>query len=131
MAATAAAVTLVVAVAGGACADDEPDPVAPGPTSTAVSTTGATAPTSVPAGAGQETTVRGTVAAVSASARVLDLEAPVDGYTDVALSSDTEYRKADGSPGALQDVAVGSTVEVTGVPGAPGALLARRVVVVG
>ncbi len=68
---------------------------------------------------------------IFSSARVLQLDPPVDGYSRVALTSDTEYRRADGSAATLADVAEGSTVEVTGTPGAEGSVIARRVVLVG
>ena len=78
-----------------------------------------------------DVTLRGTVLTVFASARVLELDPPVKGYSKVALTSDTEYRLADGSPGSLVDVDEGSTVDVTGVPGSPGTVIARLVVLVG
>ena len=78
-----------------------------------------------------DVTVRGTVLTIFSSARVLQLDPPVDGYSRVALTSDTEYRRADGSPATLADVEEGSTVEVTGTPGAEGTVIARRVVLAG
>ncbi len=75
--------------------------------------------------------MRGTVLTVFASARVLQIDPPVDGYSRVALTEETEYRTAGGSAATLQDVDEGATVEVTGQPGAPGSLIARLVVLGG
>jgi len=116
---------LMVGLLGtGACSDDGSDDTV-GPSATTTTT-----PVATTASPGT-VTVRAKVSSVFASARVLQFEAPADGYDRAALTSDTEYRKADGSPGSLQDVGDGSTVEVTGEPGSPGTLLARLVVVVG
>ncbi len=107
------------------------------PVTTATTTTGASgATTSTTAGSTATTvagdvTLRGTVLTVFASARVLELDPPVNGYSRVALTSDTEYRLADGSAGSLIDIQEGSTIEVTGEPGSPGSLIARLVVLAG
>ncbi len=92
----------------------------------ATTTTAEVIPTTV--GTPGEVTIRGTVLSVFASARVIQIDPPVNGYSRVALTADTEYVAADGSEAGLQDVTEGSTVEVTGEPGAPGTLIARRVV---
>ncbi len=144
----------------GACSDDDPGPVAPAATSTSTSTsvgtattatttvgsattgpmTGATATTvstvstSPTTGSGDgagEVTIRGTVSVIFASARVLQIDPPVDGYSEVALTESTEYRRADGSLGSLVDVNEGSSIEVTGETGVTGSLIARLVKVVG
>ncbi len=141
-----------VLVAAGACSDGDSDtPSSPSSTSsTAVvtattvvtggtgttTTAGASATTvgglpTTAVGAPGEVTIRATVLTVFASARVLQLDPPVNGYSRAALTSETEYRLADGSSGSLQDVDDGSKVEVTGEPGAAGTLIARRVVIVG
>ena len=101
-------------------------PITGGSAATTSTTTGSTATT-----VAGEVTLRGTVLTVFASARVLELDPPVDGYSRVALTSDTEYRLADGSPGSLIDVVEGSTIDVTGEPGSPGSLIARLVVLAG
>ncbi|MEA2827282.1 MAG: hypothetical protein QOG43_1721 [Actinomycetota bacterium] len=98
-----------------------------GPAATPSTTPGSTGSTAVPG----EVTIRATVLTVFASARVLELDPPVSGYSKVALTADTEYRSADGSAGALIDVGEGSTIEVTGTPGSPGTLIARLVVLAG
>lgn len=143
--------TAGVLVLGGACSDGDSDTGSP--SSTTTSTTGAAVTTTAVTGgttattvvvattvagaatttvsAPGEVTIRGTVLTVFASARVLQLDPPVNGYSRAALTSETECRRADGSPGSFQDVNDGSQVEVTGEPGAPGTLIARRVVLVG
>ncbi|HVF13295.1 MAG TPA: hypothetical protein VM942_01780 [Acidimicrobiales bacterium] len=109
-----------------------------GPTTTltTVATTATTGGTVAPVttaapGSPDEVTIRATVSAVFTSARVLYFDPPVSGYSEAALTSDTEYRLADGSTGSLQDVTDGSVVEVTGEPGTSGSLIARLVKVVG
>ena len=77
-----------------------------------------------------DVTVRSTVLTIFSSAQVVQLDPPVDGYSKVALTSETEYRRADGSPASLADVQEGSTVEVRGEAGAPGTVIARQVVLV-
>ncbi|MEA2686726.1 MAG: hypothetical protein QOE93_1921 [Actinomycetota bacterium] len=138
---------LVVVVAG-ACSDGDSDgdsfavttttsTSTPAPASTTTSiaggtvTTATSAPTTATTGVAGEVTIRGTVSGLFASARVLQFEPPVDGYSRVALTEETEYRRADGSPAAFIDVNEGTRVEVTGEPGSPGALIARLVVVLG
>jgi len=75
-----------------------------------------------------EVTVRGVVATVSASARVVTLAAPVNGVTQFALTLDTEIVRLNGVRATLADVAPGVTVEATGRPGTPGTVVARRLV---
>jgi len=139
-----------ILVAVGACSDGDSDAGDPPPETTSTTaatpvTTGrSTATTSTTVGSGAttvtaspttgvpgEVTLRGPVSAVFASARVLVFDPPVDGYSRAALTSETEYRLADGSPATLLDVSEGSVVAVTGEPGAPGALIARVVTIVG
>ena len=145
---------VVVLVAAGACSDDggSEGTVSPatttstsrlasttvaGPVTTGTATTGGSATTTSTTTGSTATTVagdvtlRGTVLTVFASARVLELDPPVNGYSRVALTSDTEYRLADGSAGSLIDIQEGSTIEVTGEPGSPGSLIARQVVLAG
>ena len=123
-----AAVAVVVAalVGSGACSDGGSDSGAPPATTTSTSAA-PTGSTAVPG----DVTVRGQVLTIFSSAQVLQLDPPVDGYSRVALTSDTEYRRADGSSGSLADIGEGSTVEVTGSPGATGTVIARRVTLVG
>jgi hypothetical protein len=141
-------------IAAGACSDGDSGTVAPGttttPTAAASSTTRATTATTAgsvtttdPTATTPSTTpaivlpgevvLRGTVSTVFLSARVLGFDPPVDGYARVALTTETEYVEADGSPAMLVDLVEGSVVEVTGTPGSgsPEALIARRVVILG
>ncbi len=108
-----------------------PVPSAPTATTGLPGTTTSTSPATGSTVAPGEVSLRGTVLTVFASARVLELDWPVNGYSRVALTEDTEYRLADGSPASLVDLDEGSTVEVTGEPGSPGSLIARLVVIVG
>jgi hypothetical protein len=73
-------------------------------------------------------TVRGVVASVAASARVVTLAQPVGGVTNVALTADTEVVRSSGARAGAGDIATGATIEATGPPGTPGTLVARRVV---
>lgn len=98
-----------------------PDP-APAPAT--VSTTSTTATST----AGREVTVRGTVAATFASARVVTLQQAVNGYTQLALSTESEVARSNGARAAFSDITAGMTVEAVGRPSTPGTLLARRVV---
>jgi hypothetical protein len=146
-------VTMAGAVAG-ACSDSGSDKPAPGGTTSTSATAGGATTTTTAGAAGSttvvgtattvaptattgggtgspgEVTVRATVALLFASARVLQLDPAVNGYSRVALGPDTEYRRADGSAASFQDVEEGSSVEVTGEPGATGTLIARLVVLV-
>lgn len=95
------------------------------PSSTSASTVPVAAPTT-PAG---EIAIRATVAATFASARVITLAEPVSGYTDVAFTAETRYRRAGGQAAALADLTPGTAVEVRGQRGSETTLLAREVVV--
>lgn len=118
----------VAAVAGllllAACTsgDGVPDPAV-----RATTTTEATS-TAPPAA---EVTVRGVVAGVFASARVVQLNPPVNGFVNVALGVDTEIVRADRTRGGLNDVTPGSTIEAVGRPGTPDTLVARQVTLLG
>ncbi len=98
-----------------------------GPGSTA--TTPTTVVTTTPAPVATEITVRGTVAGVFASARVIQLIPPMNGIASVALSADTELVRAGGGRAALNDVMPGATIEAIGLTSAPGTLVARRITV--
>jgi len=75
-----------------------------------------------------EVTVRGVVAAVSASARVITLAPGVNGVTQLALTADTEIVRVGGARATLADVVPGATVEGSGRPGSPGTVVVRRLV---
>jgi hypothetical protein len=94
----------------------------PSSTTSSTRTTATTATTT----RGVDVTVRGVVATVSASAKVITLARPVGGVANVALTADTQIVRANGMPASLADVMVGATVEATGRPGTVGTLVARR-----
>ena len=75
-----------------------------------------------------EVTHSGVVGAFTPSARIVTLAQPVDGFTTVALTADTQIVRASGAPAAATDLVPRATIEVTGRPGAPGTLVARRIV---
>jgi hypothetical protein len=75
-----------------------------------------------------DVTVRGVVASVSASAKVVTLAPAVDGVSSLALAGDAQVIRADGTAATLAAVTAGATVEATGRPSAPGTLLVRRLV---
>lgn len=74
-----------------------------------------------------ETTVRGVVGGVFASARVIQLIPAVNGISSVALTVETEFIRAGGARAALSDVSPGVTIEAVGRSSAPGTLVARRI----
>jgi hypothetical protein len=73
--------------------------------------------------------VRGVVATVSASARVVALAPPVDGVVNLALTIDAEIVRPDGLRVAVGDIVPGAGVEATGRRSSPDTLLTRRLVV--
>jgi hypothetical protein len=74
-------------------------------------------------------TVRGVVASVSASARVVALVPPVSGVANLALTIDAELVRPDGVRVTVGDIAPGANVEATGQRGPADTLLTRRLVV--
>ena len=72
--------------------------------------------------------MRGEVGVFSASARVITLAKPVEGFASVIVSLDTEVVRSGGAKGEVSDLVPRAGVEVTGRPGVPGTLVARRVV---
>jgi len=95
---------------------------APGPITGTAST-----PTTANSAPVPEITVRGTVAGVFASARVIQLVPPANGTASVALSADTEFVRAGGGRATLADVTTGATIEAVGHSSAPGTVVARKV----
>lgn len=75
--------------------------------------------------------VRATVAATFASARVIQFVAPVQGISEAALTTATRYRRSNGQPATLADVRSGSVIEVRGQRGTGAAILATEVVLIG
>lgn len=74
-------------------------------------------------------TIRGTVMDASASARVIMLEAPDQGFSTIALTDETVLLSADGGAIRLTDVHHGDSVKAHGQAGTPGTLLADEIVV--
>ena len=75
-----------------------------------------------------DVTVRGVVASVSASARVVMLAQPVNGFSTLAIAANTDIARANGARASLADVAPGATVEATGRPSTSGTVVVRRLV---
>jgi len=74
-------------------------------------------------------TIRGVVADVSPSARVIWLQEPVQGFAAIALTAEATLTAADGSELLLRDLRPGMTVQASGEAGESDALLAREVIV--
>lgn len=103
--------------------DGVPPPRATPPSTSAPTTT--TGPTTTASAV--EVTVRGTVAGVFASARALQLNPPVNGIENVALTNDTQIVRAGGARATLGDITATSTIEAVGRVTTPGTLLARKI----
>ncbi len=72
-------------------------------------------------------TIEGTVLDVSPSARIITLAEPVDGFTVVALTEESELLSVNGEAILLCDLRAGMKIQSRGKPGEPGALLATQV----
>lgn len=90
-----------------------------------VRATGGTGPTNKEAQAG--ITLVGRVMDVSLSAQIIMLQEPVDGFSVVALTEDSELFSPEGDVITLQNIGPGVRLEAYGVPGDSNALLASRV----
>jgi len=77
--------------------------------------------------AAAEVVLRGSVAVVFASARVMQLSPPVNGVANVALTTDTEIVRAGGARATLGDITPGSMIEAVGRPSTAETLVARRI----
>ncbi|MGH9155552.1 MAG: hypothetical protein ACRD1K_06910 [Acidimicrobiales bacterium] len=99
----------------------------PAETSTSVAASAQSSPATTVA----EVRIVATVAATFASARVIQLVEPVQGYSEVAFTSATRYRRSSGQAATLADLQPGSRIEVRGTRGSAAALLAREVVLLG
>jgi len=82
---------------------------------------------SAPPKAGPGITIVGIVKDVSLSTRVIALAEPVDGFSVVALTPESELLSADGNEIAPRDIQPGMRIEASGVPGESEALLASEV----
>jgi len=74
--------------------------------------------------AGSELVIAGTVAQVLPSAQVINLAAPVEGFSVIALTAGTRILAADGSETTLQALQPGMPIEAAGRSEVPGALIA-------
>jgi len=74
-----------------------------------------------------DTVIVGRIASVFASARIIDLGAPVEGIELVAIDDLTVILSADGDQIGLEDLALGAEIEISGRPGAPGTLIASQI----
>jgi hypothetical protein len=81
----------------------------------------------IPAEAGADITLVGTVREVSPSARIITLAEPVDGFAVIALMDHSELLSADGDEILLRDLRAGDGIQASGQPGALGALIANQV----
>lgn len=71
--------------------------------------------------------ITGTVGSVVLSARVIELQSPVQGFTHIALTQETKLLSVEGGEINLRDLQVGTRIQVLGQPGASGALIAEEV----
>lgn len=99
-------------------------------TSTTTTPPTSAAPTSAPPTPAPSVTITATVAAAFASARIVQLAEPVQGYREVAFNASTRYRRADGSPASLADLQPGTRIQVRGTRTSGTTLLASEVVLV-
>jgi hypothetical protein len=100
--------------------------ITPGPESLPTETA---EPESTPLGIG--IVITATVMDTSLSARVIMLQEPVEGFSVVALTDETELVSQDGSPVALKEFQHGVQIRAIGKPGSSGALLAEQIVLLG
>lgn len=91
-------------------------------------------PTSPAEGTNQitnEITITGTVMDVALSARVIQLEQPVDGIKSIALTDKTKIISVDGEEIGLQSIAHGAQIQATGKMGSPESLVAIQIILLG
>jgi len=82
-----------------------------------------TTPSEVP----RLTSVGGTVREVAASAKVLTLDAPDNGFSTVALTDATRLIRPDGGVLSGNELRPGIRIQAVGRPGDGGALIAEQV----
>jgi hypothetical protein len=83
----------------------------------------------IPAEAGADLILVGTALDVSPSARIITLAEPVDGFTVIALTEDSELLSASGHEILLREIQPGMRIQASGRPGASGALITNQVLV--
>jgi hypothetical protein len=76
-----------------------------------------------------DVTIEGAVRDVSPSARIITLTEPVEGFSLVALTEESELLSANGDEILLRDLGAGMRIQASGQPGASGALIANQVLV--
>jgi hypothetical protein len=83
----------------------------------------------IPAEAGSDITLVGTVLEVSPSARIITLTEPVEGVTVIALTEESELFSASRDEILLRDIQAGMRIQASGQRGEPDVLLAKQVCV--
>jgi hypothetical protein len=81
--------------------------------------------------AGSDITIVGTVMDVSPSARTITLADPVEGFSVVALTAESQLRSASGDKILPRDIATGMRIQASGQPAASGVLIAAQVLLLG
>ena len=112
------------------CTTGKSNPIVP--STTTVSTSEPLPPSTTPIptkGAESGITIMGTVMDTSLSARIVMLKEPVEGFSVIALTEESELTSTDGSEIALRDIRPGMTIQASGRPGESNALLASQVLV--
>jgi hypothetical protein len=83
----------------------------------------------IPAEAGADIILVGTVLNVSPSARIITLVESVDGFTVIALTEESQLLSASGGNILLRDIQPGMRIQASGQPGASGSLIVNQVLV--
>jgi hypothetical protein len=83
----------------------------------------------IPAEAGSDITLVGTILNISPSARIITLTEPVKEFTVIALTEEGQLLSASGDEILLRDLWAGMRIQASGQPGASGALIANQVLV--
>lgn len=74
-----------------------------------------------------EITIIGKVMDVALSARVIQLEQPVEGINSIALTDKTKIISVNGEETGLQSITHGAQIQATGKMGSPGSLVAIQI----
>ncbi len=83
----------------------------------------------IPAEAGADITLLGTVLDVSPSARIITLTESVEGFSVIALTEESKLCSTSGDAILLRDIGAGARIQASGQPGTSGALIANQVLV--
>jgi hypothetical protein len=112
------------------CTTGRSNPITPSTSTMSPSTPSAPPTTTAPTNeANSSLTITATVMDVSLSARIIVLEGPVEGFSIIALTEETELVSADGSEIALRDIQPGATIQASGQSGESNALIASQVLI--